>query len=204
MKYFASLFALVLLFCSCRQNPKEEKDPSHTQLTTEVITLQDSVVAIGEQVLLALKTNNLSELRKYFSEDGVIFSPYGYIDLPNCKRLTADDFINIAQKNDILLWGQYDGTGEPIRLSVNDYIKKFIYNADYLDAEAVGFDKIIKQGNAINNLSDIFPQHHYVDYHFSGFDPKFKGMDWSSLRLVFEKQNGEYFLVAVIHDQWTV
>ena len=43
----------------------------------------------------------------------------------------------------------------------------------------------------------------FIDYHFSGFDQKLNGMDWVSLRLVFEKQNGQYFIVAIIHDQWT-
>ena len=62
----------------------------------------------------------------------------------------------------------------------------------------------MKQGNSVNNLKEIYPNRHFIDYHFSGFDQKLKGMDWTSLRLVIEKQNGEYFLVAVIHDQWTI
>lgn len=104
----------------------------------------------------------------------------------------------------MLTWGNYDGTGDPIKLTVPAYLKKFVYNADYLTAEAVGFDEVMKQGNSRNNLTELYPNHHFIDYHFSGFEQKNKGMDWTSLRLVFEKENGQYFLVAIIHDQWTV
>jgi (p)ppGpp synthase/HD superfamily hydrolase len=29
-------------------------------------------------------------------------------------------------------------------------------------------------------------------------------MDWRSLRLVFEKKNDIWYLVGIIHDQWTI
>jgi UDP-N-acetyl-2-amino-2-deoxyglucuronate dehydrogenase len=31
-----------------------------------------------------------------------------------------------------------------------------------------------------------------------------EGMDWRSLRLVFEKKNDIWYLVGIIHDQWTI
>jgi hypothetical protein len=43
-----------------------------------------------------------------------------------------------------------------------------------------------------------------VEYHFSGFDKKFEGMDWASLKLVFENSNNEWYLVGIVHDQWTI
>jgi hypothetical protein len=29
-------------------------------------------------------------------------------------------------------------------------------------------------------------------------------MDWRSLRLVFEEQGGSWYLVGIVHDQWTI
>jgi hypothetical protein len=29
-------------------------------------------------------------------------------------------------------------------------------------------------------------------------------MDWVSLRLVFLQEDGTWFLVGVVHDQWTI
>lgn len=198
-----------MVITGCGNNNKDKNEVKDTVTTTpipktEVFVEQDSIKAIGQQVLISLKENNFVELRKYFSEEGVLFSPYGYIDTARSKKLTPDDFLIAINKNWVLTWGSYDGTGDPIKLSVLAYFKKFVYNADYVNAEAIGFDEIMKQGNSTNNLKEIYPNHHFIDYHFSGFDQKLKGMDWTSLRLVFEKQNGEYFLVAVIHDQWTI
>lgn len=210
MKNLIFLILLTLVVSSCGNNKQEEKTvqdsvtiASPTPKPDEFVE-QDSIKAIGEQVLISIKENNFAELRKYFSEEGVLFSPYGYIDTARSKKLTPEDFLSAIDKKWILTWGSYDGTGDPIKLTVRDYLKKFVYNADYLDAEAIGYDEVMKQGNSVNNLKEIYPKQHFIDYHFSGFDQKMKGMDWTSLRLVFEKQNGEYFLVAVIHDQWTI
>ncbi len=168
------------------------------------LSQQDSIKATARQVLTFLKQNNYAELIKYFSQDGVRFVPYGFIDTANSKKLTPEDFLEAINKKWVLTWGSYDGTGDPIKLSMPAYLKKFAYNADYLAAEAVGYDQIIKQGNSLNNLKTIYPNHHFIEYHFSGFDQKLDGMDWTTLRLVFEKIDGQYFLVALIHDQWTV
>jgi len=209
MKNLLLLALLTVIISSCGNNKSEKETVSDSVVTitspkAEVFAEQDSIKAIGKQILISLKENNWAELRKYFSEEGVLFSPYGYVDTTTSKKLTPDDFLTAIEKKWTLTWGSYDGTGDPIKLTVTDYVKKFAYNADYLNAEATGYDEVIKQGNSTNNLKEIYPNQHFIDYHFSGFDQKLKGMDWTSLRLVIEKQHGEYFLVAIIHDQWTV
>ena len=44
--------------------------------------------------------------------------------------------------------------------------------------------------------------------HFPGFDKKYGGMDWESLRLVFEDATlgggTELMLVGIVHAQWTI
>ena len=211
---FLLLFSFITACTSDKKGNKIEDSAAVTSIDTaktetpkvdsDGLSQQDSIKATARQVLTFLKQNNYAELIKYFSQDGVRFVPYGFIDTANSKKLTPDDFLESINKKWTLTWGSYDGTGDPIKLSVPAYLKKFVYNADYLAAEAVGYDQIIKQGNSLNNLKTIYPNHHFIEYHFSGFDQKLDGMDWTSLRLVFEKVDGQYFLVAVIHDQWTV
>lgn len=216
MKRLILLSFLIVFIAACTSDKKDAKTVDTTETRTDTVktelpkddgdglSQQDSIKATARQVLTFLKQNNYAELIKYFSADGVRFVPYGFIDTTNSKKLTPDDFLESIQKKWTLTWGNYDGTGDPIKLTVPAYLKKFAYNADYLAAEAVGYDQIIKQGNSLNNLKKIYPNHHFIEYHFSGFDQKLDGMDWTSLRLVFEKVDGQYFLVSVIHDQWTV
>lgn len=217
MKRIICLLFLIGFIAACTSDKKDNKIQDSAALTSpdtaktetskddgDGLSQQDSIKATAGQVLTFLKQNNYAELIKYFSADGVRFVPYGFIDTASSKKLTPDDFLESINKKWTLTWGSYDGTGDPIKLTVPEYLKKFVYNADYLAAEAVGYDQIIKQGNSLNNLKKIYPNHHFIEYHFSGFDQKLDGMDWTSLRLVFEKVDGQYFLVAVIHDQWTV
>jgi hypothetical protein len=210
MKNLFFLIALILVISSCgnekKQSTTTEQDTLKIEGTskTGVFSQQDSIKATARQILISLKDNNFAELTKYFSSNGVLFSPYGHIDTAASKKLIADDLIAAINNKWVLTWGSYDGTGEPIKLSVQAYLKKFVYNADYLNAEAVGFNEILKRGNSLINLKEIYPNLPFVDYHFSGFDQKLQGMDWTSLRLVFDKQDGEYVLVAMIHDQWTI
>lgn len=210
MKNLFFLISMLFILSSCGNNKKETKtDPKDTVQVEDTpkkntFSQQDSIKATARQILISLKDNNLAELTKYFSNNGVLFSPYGHIDTAASKKLIADDLIAAINNKWVLTWGSYDGTGEPIKLSVQAYLKKFVYNADYLNAEAVGFNEILKRGNSLINLKEVYPNLPFVDYHFSGFDQKLEGMDWTSLRLVFEKQEGEYVLVAIIHDQWTI
>jgi len=43
-----------------------------------------------------------------------------------------------------------------------------------------------------------------VEYHFPGFDKKYEGMDWASLRLVLIEAKDGWKLVGIVHDQWTI
>ncbi|RZK41601.1 MAG: hypothetical protein EOO90_10480 [Pedobacter sp.] len=209
MRKIIALVSLVFIISACGNNKQQANDTTDTLKTDTIakaseFSQKDTINAVGQEVLASLAKADFAELSKYFSEDGVRFSPYGYIDTVNSKKLTAEEFIEAVNKKWVLTWGSYDGTGDPIKLNVREYLKKFVYNADYLNAEAVGYNEVMKQGNSINNIKEIFPNHRFVDYHFSGFDQSVNGMDWTSLRLVFENRKGEYFLVAIIHDQWTI
>lgn len=212
MKRLLFIFPVLFLFAACTNDNKKQatadsvpvKNQPQPTVDADGLSQQDSIKATGRQVLTFLKEQNYEELSKYFDADGVRFVPYAFIDTASAKKLTPEDFLEAVAKKWVLTWGSYDGTGDPIKLTVPAYLKKFIYNADYLNAEATAFDAVMKQGNTINNIKQIYPNHHYIDYHFSGFNQKYEGMDWTSLRLVFKQQDGQYFLVAIIHDQWTI
>ncbi len=214
MKKLILMIFLLALFCGCGNNDSKKPQAGAPQSISKLdsvavkspspISQQDSVEAIGTQILTHLKYKDYPQLIKYFSNDGVLFSPYGYIDTVKSKKLIAEDFLEAIDKDWILTWGSYDGTGDPIKLSVKNYLKRFVYNADYLNAEAVGYDKIMQKGNSLNNMGTIYPNHHFIDYYFSGFNQESNGTDWTSLRLVFNKVGNEFFLVSVIHDQWTI
>ena len=102
------------------------------------------------------------------------------------------------------MWGKYDGSGNPIELTPSEYFRTFVLNKDYTFAPEIGVDAIIKSGNSLENITEVFPDVRYVDFHMPGTDASSGGLDWSSLRLGFEAYNGELKLTVVVHSQWTV
>ncbi|MEO7960049.1 MAG: hypothetical protein ABIR19_00800, partial [Ginsengibacter sp.] len=104
----------------------------------------------------------------------------------------------------IISWGAYDGEGGDIRMTIGDYFKKFVYDVDFLSPEKTSYNQTMGAGNSLNNITEIYKDADFMENYFSGFDKKYDGMDWRSLRLVFKEFEGNYYLVGVVHDQWTI
>jgi len=156
-------------------------------------------------VLTAIKNYDIEKLADAIHPDkGVRFSPYGYVDVENDLVFTAEEVKKLAEVPKQYLWGYYDGSGDPIMLSFSDYHKKFIYDVDFVNAEQVGYNKTLSYGNSLNNSFEVYKNSIIVEYYFSGFDPQYEGMDWRSLKLAFEKKDDTWYLVGIIHDQWTI
>jgi len=85
-----------------------------------------------------------------------------------------------------------------------EYIKKFVYDAKFLKPEKLSLNKTLGQGNSLDNLSVIYPGAPYTESYFSGFDKKYGGLDWRSLKFVYKPLDGRLYLIAIIHGQWTI
>ncbi len=169
--------------------------------------LQDSVVlALSRQVLIAFSQHNPRYLLNFLHpEYGIRFSPYGYVDTLNDVVMDKATLLKYTGENPpAISWGSYDGSGEKIIMSFPAYINRFVYDVDFLHAPQIKLNGFIGKGNSMNNLENIYPGAEFVEYHFPGFDKKYEGMDWRSLRLVFKKMGKRYYLLGIIHDQWTI
>jgi predicted Holliday junction resolvase-like endonuclease len=157
------------------------------------------------EVMQALKAYDLEKLsHSVHPAKGVRFTPYAYINKDIDLVFNANEIKNMASSSKKYTRGYSDGSGLPIELAFKDYYKKFVYDVNFVNAEKIGYNKILGKGNTINNILEVYNNAIFIEYHFSGFDPKYGGMDWRSLRLVFEKDNDTWYLVGIIHDQWTI
>lgn len=157
------------------------------------------------EVILALKNKDMEKLSFFIHPiKGVRFSPYAYVHLNRDLVFTADEIQNLYKDETKFWWGEYDGSGDLIKLSFKEYFDDFVYDEDFTNAREIGYNRIIGTGNTLNNNFETYPGSIIVEYHFPGFDPKYGGMDWSSLRLVFEEKDSVWYLVGIIHDQWTI
>lgn len=156
--------------------------------------------------ITAIAAHDMNALAKLVHPTkGVRFSPYMHVDPATDHRYTRDQLRPAWPSKSIVVWGTHDGSGAPIRLTFAEYYKSFIYDYGFVKAPKIGYDEeFMGRGNTINNIRANYPGAMVVEYHAPGIDPRYGGMDWKSLVLVFEKSGSEWFLVGVVHGSWTI
>lgn len=215
---FIILILVFLVFTGCSpktiDNTEElkEKDEEIAALEQRVEALEAELIGITSnniykviEVIGFMKSKDMSSLSQYIHPTkGVRFTPYFFTDTQNDKVFTAEEVAGLMESTELINWGVYDGSGEPINLTFGDYYDKFVYDKDFANPQVIGNNVPIGIGNIIDNTAEAYPNGYFVELHFSGFDPQFQGIDWESLRLVFEEYNNTWYLVGVVHGQWTI
>jgi hypothetical protein len=166
--------------------------------------LPQELIILGYLSLIALKDNDFQTIDELIHPNLCLrLSPYPYLVDSN-QVICPGEFKDLKESDELLTWGNYDGTGDPIKITFSEYYGQFVYDSEYIQAPMIGFNIEISSGNAINNIPEIYPDGKMIEYHFPGFDPKYGGMDWRSLRLVFLKDMDTWYLAAIIHGEWTI
>jgi len=135
-------------------------------------------------------------------EYGVVLSPSATINLSTDRRFSAEQIASLDTDSTVYVWGVYNGIGEPIELTPAEYIAKFVPAADFIEAKILGINQIVRSGNALENISDVFPNVKFIDFHLSG-EELMEEFSWSSLRLGFEEYDGYYKLIVIAYSTWT-
>jgi hypothetical protein len=208
MKLLCSCLLLLVGFASCKngQQASTAISSTHTAVSSNSEATNDSLLlSLTKQVLQVVKGRRYKDLTPYIHPvSGIRFSPYAYIDTASDQQFTKASWPKALKSQAPLTWGSYDGSGDAITLTLPGYFRKFVYDVDFLNAEQVSVNKMIGGGNSLNNLEAAYPGCHFTESYFSGFDKKLEGMDWRTLRLVFKKLGNRYYLVGIVHDQWTI
>lgn len=168
-----------------------------------------AVAARAGKIVHALRDQDWETIADAVHPDkGVRFSPYTYVRVGEGEDadlvFSAEELIGLPEDETVYHWGTFDGSGEPINVTFAEYYRRFIYDADFAWAYAVGFNQVIGRGNTINNVTEVYPQAQVVEYHLPGTDPQFGGLDWRSLRLVLEQVGEMWYLAGIVHDEWTI
>jgi hypothetical protein len=137
-------------------------------------------------------------------ETGVVFSPYTTINLSTDRQFSAEQVAMLGSDSNIYIWGVKNGSGEPIELTPAEYLEQYVPVETYVEASIIGINQIIKSGNALENITDVFPNVNYVDFHIPGDESDASAdYNWSSLRLGFEEYEGNQRLIVIVHSKWT-
>jgi hypothetical protein len=213
---FPQALPLLLLFflTACADQPTDRPDapvpdsvsaaPDSAMTSAPDLTTSD-LAATADSVAAALADSNWTKLASYVHPDhGVRFSPYATVDSSD-QVFTRAQIPRLGAGSQTYAWGEYDGTGDPIELTFGDYYNEFVYNKAYQQAPQGEPNERLGQGNSINNIADFYAGQDvsFIEYYVPGSD-EYSGMDWNSLRLVFKQEENVWYLVAIVHDQWTI
>jgi hypothetical protein len=226
-----SLLALLFLLTSCNgtphvgQEPQEQTDKEPVeqsqseethdeQLEVEQPKVQDesmeglppTALEAAAIIIAGLKNKDMRALAAWAHSDrGIRFSPYAYVDKETDLVFSKVELEDLMEDSTEYVWGSFAGSGELIKMTYSEYYNKFVYDVEFINDAEIAVNEVIGEGTTVNNLNEVYPKdnHDFVEYHIDGIDPTYEGMDWSSLRLVFEKIGDDHALVGIIHDQWT-
>jgi hypothetical protein len=164
----------------------------------------DSVAELVDPLRRALRERDVETLaRLAHPRKGVRFEPYPFLGEAGGVVLEADEIELALEHPKKRVWGSYDGSGHPIELTFAEYFDQFVRIPEPGSAE-VGIDRMIGSGNTFNNIAEVYPNATILELHHPGSDPQYGGMDWQSVRFVFERYDSRLALVAIVHDQWTI
>lgn len=111
---------------------------------------------------------------------------------------TRDQIRNIFSNKRRYLWGYEDGSANPIRLTARQYVKRWVYNRDFLRVKEIGYNKIILGGDVTTDIPEAYPGATAVTYYFPGPYSDTPGFGWQSLCLIFEHKNRTWYLTGVV------
>lgn len=218
------IFTIILSGCSTNKasNDSEleirlkEKDIKISELEDRIkelesyedhqsLSMADNLITSTIQVITLIRDKDMGKLKDYIHPTkGVRFTPYPYVDLEKDQVFKADELSTALESPQVYTWGNYDGSGDPIELNFADYYDRFIYDEDFANPQLIGNNVIVGHGNTIENVVEAYPNSRFIEFYFSGFNSEYGGADWRSLKLVFEEQDGNWYLVGIIHGEWTI
>lgn len=203
-----AVFAILTGACGSRLSPVEAGPAATPQPSPPAAATADPA---GSEALLrgrateavtALRDKDFAKLAALIHPDkGVRFTPYTFVQARDVVLDAATIRQGTANAR-TYLWGFSDGKGDPLEWTLERYLARYVYERDYAAAPQILIDNYPQvRGNKYDNTRAVFPSARTVEYVFPETGP---GPNWSGLRLVFEDRGGTWYLVGIIHDEWTI
>lgn len=210
-----TILVLIIGLTSCSDSPDRIDGLGGNYSLGEQITetFEVTVIGIGTEKLLAFKTAmdvlaaikdlDYQLLAKYaHSEKGIIFSSDAFVNYDEDPVFKAEQ-IKEFNPDTVYKWGYYEASEIPLELTVNEYFNLNVYSKDFIHCRQVGINSIIRSGNCPENVAEMFPSGIFIEFHDEG-TKEFDQLDWASLKIVLEKYNGTFKVVAIISSNYTL
>jgi hypothetical protein len=200
LRLVVAAFVAGVLFAACGNS--QEVNP------------EEQLISRAEEAIEALHLGDWQRLSELVHpEHGLLLSPYAYVELDEAVVLSPGEVRAIESDDSLRMFGYTDGEGAPIEKTTKAFITDWLLDRDFTSVQRGQPGEVIGRGNTLNNVPEAFIEEsegqrnadriNFVEYHDPGSD-EWEGMDWASLRLVFEYENDDWNLIGIVRDQWTI
>ncbi len=160
------------------------------------------LLAKTQDVVTALDAEDMDAFSDFVHPTlGVRFSPYSYV-LSSHLVFTASAVENLLTDPTVYNWGTEDGTGDPIMKTPQEYFDRYVIDKDYTSPDDIQYNNVVQRGSMLVNIPTFYPNGIFVEYYVEG-TAQYVGMDWGSLYVVFEEDGGDWYVVGIVHGEWT-
>lgn len=161
------------------------------------------LVAASYEILDYIKNGEYEKISKIsHRETGVLFSPYATISATASRVFSASEIKSLGRDKQSYVWGVFDGSGEPIDMTPNEYFTRFVFDRDFTTARQIGVDTVVRSGNSLENITEVFPEMRFVDFYTPSTTADDLG--WKSLRLGFLPYDDCLMLSLILHSEYTI
>lgn len=179
--------------------------PSSTEELVESFDPADEgLYEAAERIRLALLSEQGPRIpQDHLAAEGASISADAYVQPALTDRVVVTAADLDSGSNDMRIWGYTDGVGSPIVDTVDGFMAEYRRSLALLEPDTVGIDRRVGLGNTIDNLAAEFPEARIVEYHRRGRG-ELADFNWSSVRMALELRDGDWQLVGLTSDGWTV
>ena len=136
-----------------------------------------------------------------------LYADYGYPDRYGGPYVSFSNKELLEKNNEIYQFGAHYASGEMYEMSLNEYIQNFLINHydQKLPIREISYnEQLFSTGGIINTIHEYYPDAKYVEYFRyesdeSSIDPFYA----QSLRFVYQKYEGEWYLTAIVRDVYS-
>jgi len=231
MRYIIAIMLILLLISGCNSSSSNSdtsvssETPTvliQTELPTPTILIntpiqqinnavdankddtKKAIKELSDKVVDYLNKKDMNKLSgNVHPEKGVRFSQYGRVHIKEHKNFKAEQVKVLLNDTKKYVWGAYEGSGDNIELTPKEYLEKFVFNKSYETAKFSYNEKLSQSGYSDDFQETVYPNSIMTEYYFKGKDPDVGGLDWTSLRFIFDLYKDNWYLVGIISNQQT-